>query len=288
MIYHLDTIINRALEEDIGNGDITTLSTVDENKQINGCFIAKEAGVICGLPVLMRVFALIDSSIVLEAQVAEGQSVKKGDVIANISGCAQSILTGERVALNFLQRLSGIATRTHLAVEQISGTKAVIADTRKTTPGLRSLEKYAVRTGGGSNHRYNLADGILIKDNHISAAGGIRQAVERARKIAHHMLKIEVEVESFAQIEEALQCGADIIMLDNMSLEDMTKAVSIIDGKALVEASGNMGEKDLHDVAQTGVDIISIGALTHTIQAMDISLRFAYSVNYTASDLPTS
>ena len=272
--YCLDELIRRSLDEDIGTGDITTLSTVSEDKQISGSFIAKEEGIICGLPLLIRLFELLDPSVHLECVVSEGAPVKKGDVIARISGPARSILTGERVALNFLQRLSGIATRTYAAVKQISGTKAVIVDTRKTTPGLRIIEKYAVRTGGGSNHRFNLADGILIKDNHISAAGGISQAISRARKMATHMLKIEVEVENFIQIEEALQSGADIIMLDNMSIEDMTKAVTIIGSKALVEASGNMGDKDLLTVAKTGVDLISVGALTHTIRAMDISLRF--------------
>jgi len=272
--YCLDDLIRRSLDEDIGTGDITTLSTVSEDKQIEGSFIAKEEGVICGLPLLKRLFELLDPTVHLECLVTDGVSVKKGDVIARISGSARSILTGERVALNFLQHLSGIATRTQITVQQISGTKAVIVDTRKTTPGLRILEKYAVRIGGGSNHRFNLADGILIKDNHISAAGGINQAISRARKMATHMLKIEVEVENFAEIEEALQSGADIIMLDNMSIEDMTKAVGIIGSKALVEASGNMGDKDLLIVAQTGVDLISVGALTHTIRAMDISLRF--------------
>lgn len=273
-----DGVITRALAEDIGSGDITTMATVAPAQQISGSFIAKEAGVVCGLPVLKRVFALVDDSVSLSCKVDEGETVAKGDVIAEISGCACSILTGERVALNFLQLLSGIATRTHLVVEQIKGSKAVITDTRKTTPGLRALEKYAVRIGGGSNHRFNLADGILIKDNHIRAAGGIRPAIDKARKAAPHLLKIEVEVENFTQIEEALVGGADVIMLDNMSIEDMTKAVAIIDGKALVEASGNMGEKDLRQVAKTGVDIISIGALTHSIKALDISLRFIDSL----------
>lgn len=280
--YSLDELVKRALTEDIGNGDITTLATVGEDKQIEGHFIAKEEGVICGVPVLKRVFELLDSSVKIECSANEGDLVKKGDIIAKISGPARSILTGERVALNFLQRLSGIATRTRLAVRQISGTRAVITDTRKTTPGLRSLEKYAVRTGGGSNHRFNLADGILIKDNHISAAGGIPDAIKKARKMATHMIKIEVEVESFAQIEEALQGGADIIMLDNMSIEDMARAVDIINGKALVEASGNMGDKDLRKVAETGVDLISIGALTHTVRAMDISLRFVSEIHQNA------
>lgn len=272
--YVLDEIVSRALREDIGNGDITTLSTVDEDRQVRGWFIAKEPGVVCGLPVLRRTFELIDPSVQLECRVREGAPVGAGEVLAEISGRARSILTGERVALNFLQRLSGIATKTRLAVEQVAGTAAVISDTRKTTPGLRMLEKYAVRIGGGSNHRFNLADGILIKDNHISAAGGIREAVTRARGRASHMLKIEVEAESFEQIREALECGADIIMLDNMRLSDMAEAVRMIGGRALVEASGNMGDRDLRAVAQTGVDIISIGALTHTVRAMDISLRF--------------
>lgn len=273
--YCLDDLIRRALYEDIGNGDITTLSTVNEDKQIEGSFIAKEEGVICGLPLLKRLFELLDPAVVLKIIVNEGDLINKGDLIARISGPARSILTGERVGLNFLQRLSGIATRTHTAVLEISGTHAVITDTRKTTPGLRSIEKYAVRIGGGSNHRFNLADGILIKDNHIRAAGSISQAISKARKMATHMLKIEVEVENFEQIEEALQSGADIIMLDNMSVEDMTKAVNMIGKKALVEASGNMGDKDLRTVAQTGVDLISVGALTHTVRAMDISLRLA-------------
>lgn len=276
--FALDKIIRHGLEEDIGNGDITTLSTVSEEKTISGSFIAKEAGVICGLPVLVRVFEILDASIIVELKINEGDLVKKGDLIARISGSARSILTGERVALNFLQRLSGIATRTRLAVEQISGTGAVIADTRKTTPGLRIVEKYAVRIGGGSNHRFNLADGILIKDNHIRAAGGIQAAISCACKMAPHTLKIEVEVETFEQIQQALDSKADIIMLDNMSNEDMAKAVVLINGRSLVEASGNMGDKDLRTVALTGVDIISIGALTHTVDAMDISLRFDLTV----------
>ena len=273
-LFRLDEILKNALAEDIGNGDITTMSTVGAERMTQGRFIAKEEGVICGIPVLKRVFEILDPAVIIEILVEEGALLQKGELIAKISGPARSILTGERVSLNLLQRMSGIATRTHEAVIQIAGTKASIADTRKTTPGLRMLEKYAVRIGGGSNHRYNLADGILIKDNHIAAAGGITAAITGARKMATHMLKIEVEVESFPQIEEALQAGADIIMLDNMSIEDMTKAVEMIGGKALVEASGNMGDKDLLSVAKTGVDIISIGALTHSVRSMDISLRF--------------
>jgi nicotinate-nucleotide pyrophosphorylase (carboxylating) len=272
--FRLDEILKDALAEDVGNGDITTMSTVGADRMTEGRFIAKEEGVICGIPALLRVFEILDPAVLIEVLVEEGSLLQKGDVIARIKGPARSILTGERVSLNLIQRMSGIATRTHEAVIQIAGTKAVIADTRKTTPGLRILEKYAVRVGGGSNHRFNLADGILIKDNHIAAAGGITAAVTGARKMATHMLKIEVEVESFPQIEEALKAGADIIMLDNMSVEDMMKAVQMIGGKALVEASGNMGDKDLLSVAKTGVDIISIGALTHSVRSMDISLRF--------------
>lgn len=269
-----DDVIKTALKEDIGSGDITTAATVAPGKSADGNFLAKEDGVICGLPVLARVFTLLDDDVVVRPKVEEGAWVKKGDLIAGISGPARAILTGERVALNFLQLLSAIATRTRLAVEEVAAAKAVIADTRKTTPGLRALEKYAVAVGGGSNHRFNLADGILIKDNHISAAGGISAAVANARKAASHLLKIEVEVETLPQIGEALSCGVDVIMLDNMSIEEMKKAVTLIDGRALVEASGNMGEKDLKEVAKTGVDIISVGALTHSIKAMDISLRF--------------
>ncbi len=272
--FSIDEMIKRALEEDIGTGDITTMSTVSEDKTIEGIFIAKEDGIICGLPIVQRVFEILDEFIEIEFHIKEGDTVKKDDLIAKISGSARNILTGERVALNYLQKLSGIATRTNIAVKQIEGTKAAIADTRKTTPGLRMIEKYAVRTGGGSNHRFNLSDGILIKDNHISAAEGIGKAITSARKMAPHTLKIEVEVENFEQIEEALKFKADIIMLDNMNLEQMAKAVKLIRGKALVEASGNMGDKDLMSVAKTGVDIISIGALTHTVKALDISLRF--------------
>lgn len=274
-MYLVDKIITEALYEDIGTGDITTRSTIPEDKMIQGNFIAKENGVISGLTVMQRVFFHVDPKINLECLVSDGDTVKKGDIIAKISGPAQSILTGERVALNFLQRMSGIATRTSECVNAVRGTKAEITDTRKTTPGLRVIEKYAVKCGGGSNHRFNLSDGVLIKDNHIKAAGGITQAVEAARKVAPHTLKIEVEVENFEMLKEALRCKTDIIMLDNMSIEDMKKAVEIIGDKALVEASGNMGEKDLLEVAQTGVDLISIGALTHTIKAMDISLRFS-------------
>ena len=241
----IDDILKNALKEDIGTGDITTLSAISPEKTIHGKFIAKESGVICGIPVAQRVFELIDPSVEMQVLHNDGALVEKGTAIAEISGNAQAILTSERVALNFLQLLSGIATRTRQYVDSVAGTKVMVTDTRKTTPGLRVLEKYAVKTGGGYNHRHNLSDGILIKDNHISAAGGIKAAIEAVRKNAPHTLKIEVEVENAQMIDEALSCKADIIMLDNMTLEEMKSAVKQIGSKALVEASGNMGDKDL-------------------------------------------
>lgn len=270
----VDEILQRALKEDIGTGDITTISTVDPEKEIYANFIAKQQGVVCGIPIIKRLFEILDSDVSIECKIPDGAIAQEGDIIATVYGNASSILTGERVALNFLQRLSGIATSTSKAVNSIAGSKASITDTRKTTPGLRVIEKYAVRTGGGSNHRYNLSDGILIKDNHIKAAGGIKEAVAKARGMASHTLKIEVETENLMQVEEAIEANADIIMLDNMTIDEMKKAVEIIGDKAITEASGNMGEKDLASIAETGVDLISIGALTHTIKSMDISLKF--------------
>lgn len=272
--YSVEQLIERALEEDVGTGDITTLTTISEDAVGHGKYIAKEDGVLCGIDLARRVYEKLDGKIEFTAYKKDGDEVVRGDIIAEVHGPAISLLTGERVGLNLMQRLSGTATKTRECVKKIEGTNATIADTRKTTPGLRVLEKYAVRVGGGSNHRFNLADGILIKDNHIVAAGGITEAVKRARKNAPHTLKVEVEVETFEQLEEALEAGADIIMLDNMSCEDMTRAVKIVDGRAKTEASGNMGDRDLLEVAKTGVDIISIGALTHSVRSLDISLKF--------------
>ena len=276
MISHmiLDPFLQRALEEDIGTGDITTLSTIEEHRIAHGRYIAKGNGILCGIEVAQRVFALLDPTIVLTPNKKDGDFVEKGEIIATVTGPAINVLTGERVGLNLMQHLSGIATRTAEAVKSVAGYHAVIADTRKTTPGMRVLEKYAVKVGGGSNHRFNLADGVLIKDNHIAAAGSITAAVERARKAIPHTLKIEVEVETKEQLEEALAVKADIIMLDNMSCEAMAEAVKIVNGRAVTEASGNMGERNLAEVAATGVDIISIGALTHTVVPLDISLKF--------------
>ena len=267
-------IIAMALNEDVGTGDITTETTIPADKKANGRFIAKEDMVVCGLEIAELVFHTVDKDIDFSANVKDGDFVKKGDCIATVRGNARNVLTGERTALNLLQRMTGIATRTNEAVKCVDGTNAKIADTRKTTPGLRVLEKYAVRVGGGTNHRFNLADGILIKDNHIAVSGGIKQAVANARKTAPHTLKIEVEVENEEMLNEALEAKADIIMLDNMTNEQMKKCVEITNGRALLEASGNMGEKDLRTVADTGVDLISIGALTHSVKAADISLKF--------------
>lgn len=270
----LDKIILDALNEDVGTGDITTESTIPSDRIAHGIYRAKESGVLCGIGVVGRVYELIDPEIRFVPKKSDGDRIEKGEIIAEVSGRAINLLTGERVGLNLLQRMSGIATVTSEAVKQVEGTGAKICDTRKTTPGLRVIEKYAVKVGGGSNHRFNLADGILIKDNHIVAAGGISAAVRAARENAPHTLKVEVEVETFDELAEALEAGADIIMLDNMSCEDMKKAVGIVDHRAMTEASGNMGSRNLREVAECGVDLISIGALTHSPKALDISLKF--------------
>ena len=270
----LDKLIMTALSEDVGTGDITTESTIPETARAHGLYKAKESGVLCGIGVAARVFELIDRDIEFTPLKRDGDRIEKGEIIAEVRGKATNVLTGERVGLNLMQRMSGIATRTAEAVAQVEGTGAKICDTRKTTPGLRVVEKYAVKVGGGTNHRFNLADGILIKDNHIVAAGSITNAVRAARANAPHTLKIEVEVETFDELNEALDVGADIIMLDNMSCEDMKKAVGIVNGRAVTEASGNMGDRNLKEVADCGVDLISIGALTHSVRSLDISLKF--------------
>ncbi len=270
----LDEFILSALKEDIGTGDITTQSCIPEENRSEAYFLAKEDGVICGVDIAARVFFLVDERTVLIPKMRDGAFVKKGDIIAEVIGPSRGILTAERVALNLMQRLSGTATATAKAVSEVSGTMAKICDTRKSTPGLRVLEKYAVRVGGGHNHRFNLSDGVLIKDNHIAAAGGIASAIEAARAVVPHVMKIEVETETLDEVRQALDAGADIIMLDNMSIELMTQAVSLIGGRALTEASGNMGDRNLSEVAKTGVDYISIGALTHSVKSLDISLKF--------------
>ncbi len=268
----VDAIIERALEEDIHTGDVTTLAVVPEPRQVTGRLVAKEAMVVAGLPVAARVFALLDPTITFTVCCAEGAHIPAGTILATMAGDAALLLQGERVALNLLQRMSGIATVTSRYVAAVAGTAARIVDTRKTTPGLRVLEKYAVRVGGGHNHRTGLYDGILIKENHITAAGGIAQAISRARAAIPHTLKIEIETETVDDVHEALRAGADIIMLDNMDCDTMRHCVSIIAGQAVVEASGGVNLETVAAIAATGVDIISVGALTHSPRAMDISM----------------
>jgi len=270
-----DNIIFACFDEDMPYGDITTESVIKDGTFAEGFFIAKDNGIICGLEIAKRVFQLSGGNVELECYFGDGDEIEKGQKIAKIKGDAKSILKGERTALNLMQRASGIATATKKAILSVEGTNAKITDTRKTMPGLRLLDKYAVRMGGGYNHRTGLSDGVLIKDNHIAAAGGIKNAVLEAKKSVPHTLKIEVETENLEQIKEALEAKADIIMLDNMSNDEMREAVLFINGRAITEASGNMGERDLKAVAETGVDIISIGALTHSVKALDISLKFS-------------
>jgi nicotinate-nucleotide pyrophosphorylase (carboxylating) len=270
----IDAIIQNALAEDIGPGDLTTELTIEPGHASTARLIAKADGVIAGLPVFARVFALLDPAVSIEMKVSDGDAVAAGDVLATLSGPTCAILSGERVALNLLQRMSGIATLTRRCVEAMGNTHTRLADTRKTMPGLRLLEKYAVRMGGGTNHRYNLADCVLIKDNHIRAADGISPAVKRARAGIGHTVKIEVEVENLDQLKEALCAGADIIMLDNMNPATMKKAVSIVNGKAVTEASGNIDLSNIKETAAAGVDVISMGGLTHSAPALDISLKF--------------
>ena len=271
---NLREIIKRALDEDLGpGGDITTFATVDPDKDGSAVVIAKEELVLAGIEVFLETFLVLDKSVDFSTGFADGDKVEKGEVIAGLSGPLNILLTGERVALNLLQRMCGIATLTSQFVRAVSGTKAQILDTRKTTPGLRALEKYAVTVGGGKNHRFGLFDGLLIKDNHIKAAGGITKAVEAAREKIPHTLMIEVECESIADVREALSSGVDIVMLDNMNLKAMKAAVKEIAGRALIEASGNITLERVGDVAKTGVDFISVGALTHSAKAADISMK---------------
>ncbi len=270
-----DDFLRRALAEDIGTGDVTTERLIPSGHTVGGVIRAKEAGLLCGLDLAARVFALLDPSVAFRAVLHDGDMVTEGEVFAELSGSAHAVLMGERTALNILGRLSGIATATRRAVEAVAHTKARITDTRKTTPLWRALEKYAVRVGGGVNHRMNLSDGVLIKDNHIVAAGGILPAVEAARRAVPHTLRVEVETACRREVEEALRAQADIIMLDNMQTASMREMVELIAGRALTEASGNMGSRDLAEVAETGVDYISVGALTHSVKTLDISMRLA-------------
>ena len=274
--FEIDNIILNALKEDMPFGDLTTESIIHEDQVSEASIIAKEDGVIAGTRAFGRVFELLDAGIEITYYVNDGDKVKPKDVLIYLRGKTCVLLKGERTALNLLGMLSGIATKTAKFVEEVKDLPVAIADTRKTIPGLRFLQKYAVRVGGGINHRFCLSDGVLIKDNHIKAAGGITNAVRMARKRIPHTIKIEVETETLEQVAEAVECGADIIMLDNMDFEMMKKAVIYINKRALTEASGNvelLNGRKVRDVALTGVDIISVGDLTHTIDNLDISMR---------------
>lgn len=271
---YIDSIINTALEEDIHYVDVTTDYLLPDGHTSSAYYIAKAEGVICGLDIARRVFELVGGNVEFCPKMKDGDKVKKGDIIATMSGDSKTLLKGERTALNILQHLSGIATATNHCVELVKGTNAKITDTRKTLPGLRRLQKYAVTIGGGYNHRYNLSEGAMLKDNHIDVYGGITPAVTALRQKIGHMTKIEVEVRDLTELQEALDAKCEIIMLDNMSCADMTKAVEITAGRALLEASGNVTEANIAEIAKTGVDIISLGALTHSVQCFDISMRF--------------
>lgn len=263
------------LEEDIGTGDVTTLTTIPLEHASKGIIHVKEDGIVCGLRIAQEVFAVVDASLRFETKVVEGSSVYKGTILAEVEGNTRSILLGERLSLNLMQRLSGIATKTREFVDALEGVPTRLVDTRKTTPGHRLLEKYAVRVGGGHNHRFGLYDAVMIKDNHIKGSGGITQAVQAARQQIPHTMKIEVEVENFDQLHEALAAGADIIMLDNMIPAKMKEAVSIIKSKAphiVVEGSGSVTPQTIKVMAETGVDVISVGRLTYSVAALDISL----------------
>ena len=273
-------LIRQALEEDGALADITTLSTVPAEQQSEASIVTRQAGVIAGIAVAGATFRMLDEHMMIEQLCQDGTAVQRGDVVMRLRGSARSLLSAERVALNFLGHLSSIATVTAHCVHAVEGTRARVLDTRKTTPGLRALEKAAVRLGGGHNHRTGLHDGVLIKDNHIKAAGGIAQAIVAARRLAPHLLKIEVECETPAEVEQALEAGADVMLLDNMDIEMMRNAVALIRRQApgvLIEASGNISTnaERLRAVAETGIDFISLGALTHSAPNFDVSLEFA-------------
>jgi len=268
----VEELVVRALNEDIWTGDITTMSIIPADRQASGRVWTKVDGVVAGLPLLPLVFAKVGGGVDVRLLVEDGSAVTAGTSLAEITGSARTILMGERVALNFLQHMSGVATRTSRLSELIKFYNSTIVDTRKTIPGFRLLDKYAVRMGGAANHRFGLYDAVLIKDNHIAVAGSIKEAVTAARRSLGHTVKIEVEVETLEQVASALESRVEIIMLDNMSVDEMKQAVKLIEGKALTEASGQITEENILEVAKTGVDYISIGAITHSVKAMEISL----------------
>ncbi|MBD5087570.1 MAG: carboxylating nicotinate-nucleotide diphosphorylase [Clostridiales bacterium] len=278
MKINMDKWLLMALQEDITSEDITTNAIMRENQLGEAQLLCKQEGIIAGLDVFARVFTLLDANTKVELFFKDGDKVKSGDLLARIEGDIRVILSGERTALNYLQRMSGIATHTRELADLLDGSKTKLLDTRKTTPNMRIFEKYAVKVGGGYNHRYNLSDGILIKDNHIGAAGGVKQAVALAKEYAPFVRKIEVEVENLDMLKEALEAGADIIMLDNMDTETMKKAVQIVDGRAETECSGNVTRERVADIISTGVDYVSCGALTHSSPILDVSLKNLHKI----------
>lgn len=271
--FYIDDIIKKALEEDINYLDTATAYVIPEDAITTAKFVSKASGVLCGIDVAMRVFTLLDPDVEFTLYKKDGDKVENGDLIATMSGKASMLLQGERTALNLLQHMSGVATATNECVELVKGTNVSIADTRKTLPGLRALQKYAVTCGGGKNHRFNLSDCAMLKDNHIDAGGGITATVNKLREKIGHTVKIEVETRNTDEVKEAVEAGADIIMLDNMTADEMKEAVNYIDGRALTEASGNITAENIREKALSGVDIISMGALTHSVKAFDISMR---------------
>lgn len=271
--FYIDDLIKKAIQEDMNYIDVTTDYLIDENAVSTAKWISKDEGVVAGLEIAARVFTLLDHNTEITFFKKDGDAVSKGDVIATISGKTQVLLKGERTSLNLLQHMSGIATATNRCVKLVEGTKASIVDTRKTLPLLRPLQKYAVRCGGGKNHRYNLSDAAMLKDNHIDAYGSLTNAVTALREKAGHMIKIEVETRTLKELDEALAVGADVIMLDNMNYDTMKEAVRRTNGKAVLEASGNVTHENIRQVAECGVDIISLGALTHSVKCFDISMR---------------
>lgn len=270
---NVDDLLLQALREDITSEDITTNAVMRESKKGQAQLICKQEGVIAGLDIFRRVFELLDDNVVMEAFYKDGDPVKVGDLLAIVTGDIRALLSGERTALNYLQRMSGIATHARALSDLLKGTNTKLLDTRKTTPNMRIFEKYSVKVGGGYNHRFNLSDGILIKDNHIGAAGGVKEAIALAKDYAPFVRKIEVEVENLTMLQEALEAGADIIMLDNMDIDTMKEAVRIINGRAETECSGNVTKERVAEIAEIGVDYISCGALTHSSPILDISLK---------------
>lgn len=271
--FYIDDIIKKALAEDINYLDTATAYVIPEDAVTTAKFVSKAEGVLCGIDVAMRVFTLLDPDCRYTVYKKDGDKINKGDIIAVMEGRASMLLQGERTALNLLQHMSGIASATNECVEKVKGTDVSIADTRKTLPGLRALQKYAVTCGGGKNHRYNLSDCAMLKDNHIDAGGGITATVKKLREKIGHTVKIEVETRNMDEVKEAVSAGADIIMLDNMTADEMKEAVIYIDGRALTEASGNITAENIREKAASGIDIISMGALTHSVKAFDISMR---------------